>query len=270
VERATRLVEHNRERFAKRILARPGAEGGFVLAADPADDVTRARRLLASWAPSLRGTAPPSHAVLARTNAELAPYAAAALEAGLPYRAEDDGLEALEDPALDRLLATALPSPTARPASALGRLLSTATAADRRVLVTLAAWAADTPSFAALRRRVEAARTARTRLRDDDAALTLATMHGTKGLEFDVVACVGLDDGRFPSARTLAEAEDPVRALEEERRLAYVAWTRARRSLVLIFDPGAPSRFLLDAFDPAELAAAWAGRRPNGGAFGRG
>jgi superfamily I DNA/RNA helicase len=263
VERATRLVEHNLERFAKRIVARADAAGSIVLAADPADDVTRARRLLAAWTPALRQEGPPSHAVLARTNAELAPFAAAALEAGLPYRAEIDGLDALDDPALERLIA-ALPqgSSAERPAALLGRLLPTAAAADRSGLTTLAAWAPGATSIEDLRLRLEEARAARGRLRTDDAPLTLATMHGTKGLEFDIVACVGLDDGRFPSARTLAEAEDPVRALEEERRLAYVAWTRARRSLVLIFDPGAPSRFLLDAFEPAELAAVWRGREP--------
>jgi superfamily I DNA/RNA helicase len=265
VERATRLVEHNRERFAKRILARAHAVGSIVLAADPSDDVTRARRLLASWSPALSGANPPSHAVLARTNAELAPYAAAALESGMGYRAEIDGLDMLDDPAIDRLLAAMPSSLTDRPTTVLGRLLHSASLADRRGLVTIAAWAADAPSFDELRRRVDEARSARQRLRRDNAALSLATMHGTKGLEFDVVACVGLDDGRFPSARTLAEAEDPVRALEEERRLAYVAWTRARRSLILIFDPGAPSRFILEAFEAQELAAAWTGREPAGG-----
>jgi superfamily I DNA/RNA helicase len=82
----------------------------------------------------------------------------------------------------------------------------------------------------------------------------LATIHGTKGLEFDHVAVVNLDAGRFPNARSLAEAPDPGRELEEERRLAYVAWTRARRSLVLVYDPGAPSPFLRDAFTDDELA----------------
>ena len=62
-----------------------------------------------------------------------------------------------------------------------------------------------------------------------------------------------MDAGRFPSGRALDDAPDERRALEEERRLAYVAWTRARRSLTLLYDPAAPSRFLLEAFDRHEL-----------------
>jgi superfamily I DNA/RNA helicase len=62
-----------------------------------------------------------------------------------------------------------------------------------------------------------------------------------------------MDEGGFPSERTLTEAADPVRALEEERRLGYVAWTRARRSLTLVYDPAAPSTFLLEAFAADEL-----------------
>jgi superfamily I DNA/RNA helicase len=62
-----------------------------------------------------------------------------------------------------------------------------------------------------------------------------------------------MDAGRFPSARSLADAADPARAMEEERRLAYVAWTRARRSLTLVYDPAHPSAFLLEAFDSEEL-----------------
>jgi superfamily I DNA/RNA helicase len=90
-------------------------------------------------------------------------------------------------------------------------------------------------------------------LRRDDADLTLATAHATKGLEFDHVVVVGMEVGRFPSARAVGQAEDPVRAYEEERRLAYVAWTRARRSLTLLYDPTVPSPFLLEAFSPDEL-----------------
>ncbi len=169
----------------------------------------------------------PSHAVLARTNRELAPYAAAALELGLPYQAEDDGLEALDIPVAD--------VPVGHRAHwSVGR-------GDGADL-------ADTIRRSAMRR---------SELRRADAPLVLATAHGTKGLEFDVVACVGLDAGVFPSARTLAEAEAPWRAMEEERRLAYVAWTRARRRLILVYDPGAPSAFVEEAFDPEELELAW-------------
>ena len=41
--------------------------------------------------------------------------------------------------------------------------------------------------------------------------------------------------------------------MEEERRLGYVAWTRARRTLTLSYDPALPSPFLLEAFDAEEL-----------------
>ncbi len=61
-----------------------------------------------------------------------------------------------------------------------------------------------------------------------------------------------LTDG-FPGRRSMADAIEPERALEEERRLAYVAWTRARRSLTLLYDPETPSQFLREAFDTAEL-----------------
>ena len=61
-----------------------------------------------------------------------------------------------------------------------------------------------------------------------------------------------LTDG-FPGRRSVADAAEPGRALEEERRLAYVAWTRARRSLTLLYDPEGPSPFLGEAFDAEDL-----------------
>ena len=60
-------------------------------------------------------------------------------------------------------------------------------------------------------------------------SVTLMTIHSAKGLEFDHVYLTGLEEGIFPHSRVL---EDP-RQLEEERRLAYVAVTRARRVLTL-------------------------------------
>jgi DNA helicase-2/ATP-dependent DNA helicase PcrA len=60
-----------------------------------------------------------------------------------------------------------------------------------------------------------------------DDKITLMTLHGAKGLEFDTVFLPGWEEGLFPHQRALDEGGPA--ALEEERRLAYVGLTRARR-----------------------------------------
>jgi superfamily I DNA/RNA helicase len=256
VERAVLLVERNTERFPKRIRAGPGATGSLVLAPDAADETVRLRRAVATW-PNDGST----RAILARTNRELLPAVAVCLELGIPFRAPRVDL-LLESPLLDGLLdRAAVLEPLGWPVLVLlGRVRrESATkppkdAARHLELATaVLAWAVGHGTLAAFRAAVGAARARLTELRRDDAALTLATAHATKGLEFDHVVVVGMEAGRFPSGRTVAEADEPARAYEEERRLAYVAWTRARRTLTLLYDPAVPSPFLLEAFSPDEL-----------------
>ena len=85
---------------------------------------------------------------------------------------------------------------------------------------------------------------------DADNCVTMMTMHSAKGLEFPYVYVVGLEDGIFPGNRAMGEPEE----MEEERRLCYVAMTRAKEKLTLtnarqrmLFGrttPNMPSRFL--------------------------
>ncbi len=98
---------------------------------------------------------------------------------------------------------------------------------------------------------------------NDNEQIRLSTVHQAKGLEFDVVFVIMLCDGLFPSARSMDTADGE----EEERRLLYVAITRARNELYLSYPlmrmmPGnsgdamqSPSRFLNDI--PRALLDEW-------------
>ncbi len=89
-------------------------------------------------------------------------------------------------------------------------------------------------------------------MRREGDAVQLSTLHAAKGLEFDAVFLVGLEDGLLPLRREGSTDTDE----EEERRLAYVGMTRARRRLVLTFArmrrvngqllSGRPSPYLMD------------------------
>ena len=103
---------------------------------------------------------------------------------------------------------------------------------------------------------------------DDGNRVTLMTVHSAKGLEYDYVYIVGMEEGLFPSSRSVESISD----LEEERRLMYVAITRAKRAVMLSYaemrrvwgktENATPSRFLkeidkefVDAnFDMGELS----------------
>ncbi|MFN2608256.1 MAG: 3'-5' exonuclease [Acidimicrobiales bacterium] len=108
----------------------------------------------------------------------------------------------------------------------------------------------------------------------DESSVVLMTLHTAKGLEFDGVFMIGLEDGVFPHLRSLGEPDE----LEEERRLCYVGITRAQRRLYLThawsrmlfgstqYNP--PSRFLKEI--PEELThLVDGGKRRPGARHGR-
>jgi len=64
----------------------------------------------------------------------------------------------------------------------------------------------------------------------DNNCVTMMTMHSAKGLEFDNVYIIGVEEGIFPGIRSIGEPEE----MEEERRLCYVGITRARKNLTLV------------------------------------
>lgn len=97
---------------------------------------------------------------------------------------------------------------------------------------------------------------------ESDAKVTLMTLHAAKGLEFDHVFLPGWEEGLFPSQRALDETG--AAGLEEERRLAYVGITRARRCATILsaanrrvygqWTASIPSRFLAE-LPPAHVEA---------------
>ena len=87
--------------------------------------------------------------------------------------------------------------------------------------------------------------------------VTLMTLHAAKGLEFEIVFMVGMEEGLFPHIRSFTSPSE----LEEERRLCYVGITRAKKKLYLTFSENRktyggmadriPSRFIAEI--PSEL-----------------
>ena len=179
---------------------------------------------------------------------------------GLPFRAPRIDLP-LEDPASTTLLGRA-PSGRVRGRATAPRRARRASATAPRARLTATSRSRPRCWLGGRLPHLDAFRdadrwTARRRLADlrrDDAPLTLATAHATKGLEFDHVVVVGMEVGRFPSARAVSRGRRS-RAAPTRRSGAsrYVAWTRARRSLTLLYDPAVPSPFLLEAFTATEL-----------------
>ncbi|MEP7040293.1 MAG: ATP-dependent helicase [Chloroflexota bacterium] len=266
VAASRRLIATNAERFEKRIEATPGRRAeptAIVMMASVGHDwADRLAALSASEAGSSGGCC-----ILARTRAELTPVALALLRAGRPHATtlptplEADPVRALLDAA--RRLPGGDP-----PFSSLLRLRArrgwrrgdgddALGDDDHAAIDALLGWAV---AFVRLDRFLAAGEEviARlSRLRDPTAPIELVTVHGAKGREWPTVVVIGFEEDRFPNRRALLGATDAVRAVEEERRLAYVALTRATRRLVLAFDPARPSRFLVEmGYSPTSGATA--------------
>lgn len=104
-------------------------------------------------------------------------------------------------------------------------------------------------------------------LDEKNEAVTLMTCHAAKGLEYEVVFMVGMEEELFPHSKSLTEPAE----LEEERRLCYVGMTRAKERLYLIFAQarklfgsffvGIPSRFLEDISDEFVQRRRYIGQR---------
>jgi DNA helicase-2/ATP-dependent DNA helicase PcrA len=86
-------------------------------------------------------------------------------------------------------------------------------------------------------------------------AVTMMTLHISKGLEYPIVFMVGMEDNLFPSSRSIGDGSDPT-SIEEERRLCYVGMTRAEKKLFMTYartrkvwggdQQNPPSRFLAE------------------------
>lgn len=109
--------------------------------------------------------------------------------------------------------------------------------------------AAREPSAEAFLARLDTLRqTIRTHEDAPDALLTLSTIHSSKGLEYERVYLLDVHDGVLPSRPDAADGtEDERRVYEEDRRLFYVAMTRAKDELTLFEYPDAPSAFIREA-----------------------
>lgn len=254
IDASARLVAVNRERFVKPIRApasapeTPAAIGAWDLA-DP-DWPDAMARVAATEDRAAR-----SCCFLARTRSELAPVMLALVRAGVRHASaveplvESEPVTALVDLARTTAHGGHPFHVFRRLRHARGWERSQPTADQRSdddhvALDALLGWTTGFATTSGFIAAFDAARARIAALRDPAAPVELATVHGSKGREWETVIIVGFEADRIPNRRALADSDNPERAMEEERRLAYVALTRATRQLILAFNPARPSPFL--------------------------
>lgn len=256
IEASARLVAVNRERFAKAIRAPAG------IAADPST-ISAVDATGPDWAESMaRLAATEDRAArrlcfLARTRNDLVPLLLALVRAGVRHATSAEPIVDSE-PVVSLLDDARRASDRGHPFHLLRRLRAgrgwqRGTAAGdgladdvHDALDAVMSWTVGFPTITSFLAAFDGARDRITALRDPDARVELATVHASKGREWETVILVGFEADRVPNRRALVDADDPARALEEERRLAYVAVTRATRQLILAVDPARPSPFLAE------------------------
>jgi DNA helicase-2/ATP-dependent DNA helicase PcrA len=194
---------------------------------------------------------------LSRTRGELAPILLALVRAGIRHTTAVAPLVESE-PVVALMTDARAADVRAHPFHVIGRLRSARgwergsqsgdllADEEHTALDGLLGWATGFVTVQGLVAAYDAARARIGALRDPDAPVELATVHASKGREWETVVLIGFEAGRIPNRRSLVDADDSGRALEEERRLAYVALTRATRQLILAFDPARPSPFLAE------------------------
>jgi DNA helicase-2/ATP-dependent DNA helicase PcrA len=262
IDASARMVAVNRERFDKPIRAPANVprDGGAISAwSTSSPDWPDAVARLAAR----EDAAGRSLCFLSRTRAELTPILLALVRAGVRHTTAVPPLVEAE-PVIKLIEAARTSQDRDHPFHVLRRLREVRGWArgtpsgdllsddDHAALDALAGWTAGFATTDAFVAAYDAARARIATLRDPDAAVELATAHGAKGREWETVVLVGFEGDRMPNRRSLIDADDPDRAMEEERRLAYVALTRATRQLILAFDPARPSPFLAEmGFAPA-------------------
>jgi DNA helicase-2/ATP-dependent DNA helicase PcrA len=254
VEASARMVAVNRERFAKQIRAAAGARGAPITVWSTAT---------AGWPDAMarfaavEDRAGRSLCFLSRTRAELTPVLLALVRASVRHATAAQPI--VETPAVIELIDAARASEDRdHPFHVLRRLRAARGSAratpqgdllsddDHAALDAMLGWTVGFVTTDAFVAAYDAARARIAALRDQEARIELATVHAAKGREWETVVLIGFEEDRIPNRRSLVDSDDPHRALEEERRLAYVALTRATRRLVLAFDPARPSPFLAD------------------------
>jgi len=255
VEASARLVAVNRERFPKRIAPAPGR------GSHPSSIVALATGF-AGWPDALAGLTtvpaiPRPICFLGRTRAELGPMLLALVRRGVPHGTViRSTLDA--EPVTTLVDDLRRADPGGSPFDALLRLrqargwrrgdpsADVLGDEDHAAIDAALGWAAAFPASGPFLSALDAARARMSALRDPSAPVQLVTVHAAKGLEWPTVVIVGFEEERFPNRRAVTQASERERAVEEERRLAYVAVTRATERLILAFDPSRPSPFIAE------------------------